>query len=205
MGCSVIDFCLAGETLLRLLPSAALPCSSRATKLGYRKSLSSASLPFSCTLKIHLLPMWPAHTDISNPNVCIWAQCMVSVPMASGLFWCPRDRTESFPGLRTSALAQGWYHTHPYKCACCSLSVFKSVRLLQAHTIVYKIVNIYKISLWSGITSLTQTPSKDISLLNALSSILWGGYYRERTDSWSWGGHSAAVKENSALLESELA
>lgn len=71
MGCSVIDFCLAGETLLRLLPSAALPCSSRATKLGYRKSLSSASLPFSCTLKIQLLPMWPAHADISNPNVCL--------------------------------------------------------------------------------------------------------------------------------------
>lgn len=131
MCCAVIDFCLVGETLLHLLPSTAVPQSSRATKMGHRRTLSSASLPFNCILKIQLLPMWPAHTDISNPNVA-WTQHMVSVPMASGL-QSPRDKAESSPGLVTSALAQGWYHTHPYKCACCSLPMFKCIRLLQAY------------------------------------------------------------------------
>lgn len=110
--------------------------------------LRTVSLPFSCTIKIQLPSVWPAHADISNPNVCLGIAYSVG---ASGfdLLWSPRARADCFAGLMASVLAQG---VVPHMCLL-STAMIKCTGLLKA----YRVVNLYKVRLGSGIASFMQT------------------------------------------------
>lgn len=77
---------------------------------------------------------------------------MVSV--ASNLLWSPGDRVDSFPGFMASALAQRVVPHTDFEMCLLFTAMLKCVGLLEA----YQIVNIYKVTLGSGIASFTQTP-----------------------------------------------